>query len=205
MEYSSTPALQWTIKRTERSRYQHGNDTCGICYAWSCGPYQSSRRIGWKPDIPRWYNRPDSWGHQPELLHDRKLYSSVRYLEKQQPMQLEDFHIESFEVPMTVRTMGYCIEIEMEKCLPFLQTRWNYSYGRRIYQKGQLSDIGSQLRWGNVTHGYLPQYLKERITSRTGHMSNIATAEFLSKIWRNIYSIFGFVIEQGQQSSWIGI
>ena len=27
------------------------------------------------------------------------MHSSVRYLEKQQPMQLEDFRIESFEVP----------------------------------------------------------------------------------------------------------
>ena len=29
--------------------------------------------------------------------------------------------------------------------------------------------------------GTYPQYLKERITSRTGHMSNIATAEFLAE------------------------
>ena len=29
--------------------------------------------------------------------------------------------------------------------------------------------------------GTYPQYLKERITSRTGHMNNIATAEFLAE------------------------
>ena len=29
--------------------------------------------------------------------------------------------------------------------------------------------------------GTYPQYLKERITGRTGHMSNIDTAEFLAE------------------------
>ena len=42
-----------------------------------------------------------------------KLSSSVRYLEKQEPMTLEDFHIESFEVPHDgTDNVGYCIEID---------------------------------------------------------------------------------------------
>lgn len=42
-----------------------------------------------------------------------KLHGSVRYLEKEEPMQLEDFRIESFEVPHDgTDNVGYCIEID---------------------------------------------------------------------------------------------
>lgn len=42
--------------------------------------------------------------------------------------------------------------------------------------------------------GPYPQYLKERITSKTGHMSNSDTAEFWQKISPNIYDISGYAI-----------
>ena len=50
-----------------------------------------------------------------------------------------------------------------------------------------LQEVGTETLWDDCWNeemlrmGTYPQYLKERITSRTGHMSNIATAEFLSE------------------------
>ena len=39
-----------------------------------------------------------------------KLTTSARYLEKQEPMHLDDFNIESFEVPHDgTDNVGYCI------------------------------------------------------------------------------------------------
>ena len=61
-------------------------------------------------------------------------------------MTLEDFHIESFEVPHDgTDNVGYCIEID-GKVFSFLtDLRGNHSDGGRLYQQGKLSDSGSEL------------------------------------------------------------
>lgn len=61
--------------------------------------------LGEKLNIPIYTTARIHEGINRSYCMTEKLYSSVRYLEKQQPMQLEDFHIESFEVPMMARTM----------------------------------------------------------------------------------------------------
>ena len=55
--------------------------------------------LGEKLNIPIYTTARIHEGINRSYCMTEKLYSSVRYLEKQQPMQLEDFHIESFEVP----------------------------------------------------------------------------------------------------------
>ena len=111
-----------------------------------------------------------------------KLYSSVRYLEKQQPMQLEDFHIESFEVPHDgTDNVGYCIEID-GKVFAFLTDLGEITPTAAEYiRKANYLILEANYDEEMLRMGTYPQYLKERITSRTGHMSNIATAEFLSE------------------------
>ena len=84
--------------------------------------------LGEKLNIPIYTTARIHEGINKSYCMTEKLHSSVRYLEKQQPMQLEA----------------------------------NYD--------------DEMLRMGTY-----PQYLKERITGRTGHMSNIDTAEFLAE------------------------
>ena len=68
--------------------------------------------LGEKLNIPIYTTARIHEGINRSYCMTEKLYSSVRYLEKQQPMQLEDFHIESFEVPHDgTDNVGYCIEI----------------------------------------------------------------------------------------------
>ena len=68
--------------------------------------------LGEKQNIPIYTTARIHEGINRSYCMTEKLYSSVRYLEKQQPMQLEDFHIESFEVPHDgTDNVGYCIEI----------------------------------------------------------------------------------------------
>jgi phosphoribosyl 1,2-cyclic phosphodiesterase len=100
--------------------------------------------LGEKLHIPVYTTARIHEGINKSYCMTEKLHSSVHYLEKEEPMVLEDFHIESFEVPH------------------YLILEANYD--------------DEMLRMGTY-----PQYLKERITSRTGHMSNIATAEFLAE------------------------
>ena len=55
--------------------------------------------LGEKLNIPIYTTARIHEGINKSYCMTEKLHSSVRYLEKQQPMQLEDFRIESFEVP----------------------------------------------------------------------------------------------------------
>lgn len=61
--------------------------------------------LGEKLHIPVYTTARIHEGINKSYCMTEKLHSSVHYLEKEEPMVLEDFHIESFEVPTTVRTM----------------------------------------------------------------------------------------------------
>ena len=131
--------------------------------------------LGEKMNIPVYTTARIHEGINRSYCMTEKLSTSVRYLEKQVPMMLEDFRIESFEVPHDgTDNVGYCIEID-GKVFSFLTdlgeitpTAANY-ISKANYDEEMLK------------MGPYPQYLKERIMSRTGHMSNSATAEFLAE------------------------
>ena len=111
-----------------------------------------------------------------------KLSSSVRYLEKQEPMTLEDFHIESFEVPHDgTDNVGYCIEID-GKVFSFLTDLGEITPTAAHYiSKAHYLILEANYDEEMLKMGPYPQYLKERIASKTGHMSNSDTAEFLAE------------------------
>lgn len=95
---------------------------------------------------------------------------------------MEDFHIESFEVPHDgTDNVGYCIEIG-GKVFAFLTDLGEITPTAAEYiRKANYLILEANYDEEMLRMGTYPQYLKERITSRTGHMSNIATAEFLSE------------------------
>ena len=109
--------------------------------------------LGEKQNIPIYTTARIHEGINRSYCMTEKLYSSVRYLAKQQPMQLA-FLTDLGEITPTAA--------EYIRKANYLILEANYDE--------------EMLRMGTY-----PQYLKERITSRTGHMSNIATAEFLSE------------------------
>ena len=61
--------------------------------------------LGEKMNIPVYTTARIHEGINRSYCMTEKLSTSVRYLEKQVPMMLEDFRIESFEVLMTGRIM----------------------------------------------------------------------------------------------------
>lgn len=134
--------------------------------------------LGEKLNIPIYTTARIHEGINRSYCMTEKLYSSVRYLEKQQPMQLEDFHIESFEVPHDgTDNVGYCIEIG-GKVFAFLTDLGEITPTAAEYiRKANYLILEANYDEEMLRMGTYPQYLKERITSRTGHMSNIATAE----------------------------
>ena len=69
--------------------------------------------LGEKMNIPVYTTARIHEGINRSYCMTEKLSTSVRYLEKQVPMMLEDFRIESFEVPHDgTDNVGYCIEID---------------------------------------------------------------------------------------------
>ena len=138
--------------------------------------------LGEKMNIPVYTTARIHAGINRSYCMTEKLHSSVRYLEKEQPMELEDFHIESFEVPHDgTDNVGYCIEID-GKVFSFLTDLGEITPTAAKYiRKANYLILEANYDDEMLKMGSYPQYLKERISSNTGHMSNLATAEFLAE------------------------
>lgn len=138
--------------------------------------------LGEKLHIPIYSTSLVHEGINKSYCMTEKLHSSARYLEKCQPMQLEDFTIESFEVPHDgTDNVGYCIEID-GKVFSFLTDLGEITPTAAKYiLKANYLILEANYDDEMLKMGPYPQYLKERIAGRTGHMSNMETADFLAE------------------------
>ncbi|MDO4162867.1 MAG: MBL fold metallo-hydrolase [Bacteroides sp.] len=138
--------------------------------------------LGEKLHIPIYTTARIHEGINKSYCVTEKLHSSVRFLEKQQPMWLEDFHIESFEVPHDGSdNVGYCIEID-GKTFSFLTDLGEITPTAAEYiRKANYLILEANYDVEMLRMGTYPMHLKERIASPTGHMSNDATADFLAE------------------------
>ncbi len=138
--------------------------------------------LGEKLNIPIYTTRRIHEGINKNYCMTEKLSTSVRYLEKQQPMQLEDFRIESFEVPHDgTDNVGYCIEID-GKTFSFLTDLGEITPTAAAYiHKANYLILEANYDEEMLRMGPYAQHLKDRIASRTGHLSNRTTAEFLAE------------------------
>ncbi|MCD8030133.1 MAG: MBL fold metallo-hydrolase [Bacteroides sp.] len=111
-----------------------------------------------------------------------KIYSCVRYLEKEQPYQLEDFRITSFDVPHDgTDNVGYSIEID-GKIFSFLTDLGEITPTAANYiHKAHYLILEANYDREMLQMGRYPAYLKQRISSPSGHMCNADTADFLAE------------------------
>ncbi|MBO4984078.1 MAG: MBL fold metallo-hydrolase [Bacteroides sp.] len=138
--------------------------------------------LGEKLNIPVYTTALIHEGINKSYCMTEKLSTSVRYLEKQQPMQLEDITIESFEVPHDgTDNVGYCIRIG-DKVFSFLTDLGEITpIAAEYICKANYLILEANYDEEMLRMGTYAQHLKERITRRTGHLSNAATAEFLAE------------------------
>ena len=138
--------------------------------------------LGEKYNIPIYTTTLIHEGINKSYCMTEKLSSSAHILEKQQPMQLKDFTIESFEVPHDgTDNVGYCIEVD-GKIFSFLTDLGEITDTAAHYIcKAHYLILEANYDEEMLKMGPYPRHLKERITSSTGHMSNAATAEFLAE------------------------
>lgn len=138
--------------------------------------------LGEKYGIPVYATEEVHRGIENSKYVGEPLYTSRRILQKEVPVQIRDFSLTAFEVPHdSTDNVGYYI-----------------SFGEHALtiatDIGHITDVVAKyLKMGNhlvveanydeemLRQGNYPYYLKERIISPTGHLSNRETAEFLAR------------------------
>jgi Metal-dependent hydrolases of the beta-lactamase superfamily I len=137
--------------------------------------------LGEKLHIPIYATKQTHEGINKNYCVKEKLHTSIRFIEKETPISIRDFLVTAFEVPHDgTDNVGYCIEInnkifsfvtDLGEITPLVASyicKANYLILEANYDEEMLK------------MGSYPAHLKQRIASRTGHMSNLATANFLA-------------------------
>ena len=142
--------------------------------------------LGEKCFIPIYATEKTHQGIHRSYCVTEKLNGSVRYIEKQCPMQLLDFTVEAFEVPHDgTDNVGYCITMA-EKTFCFVTDLGEITPVIASYvRKANYLVIESNYDEEMLRMGPYPEYLKARITSGVGHLSNQAISLFLSEHFEN--------------------
>lgn len=138
--------------------------------------------LGEKLHIPIYTTTRIHEGINKSYCMTEKLHSSVRYLEKEEPMQLNDFRITSFEVPHDgVDNVGYCIEIN-NRIFSFATDLGEITpVAAKYICKANYLILEANYDEEMLKMGPYPVYLKQRINGKNGHLSNLAAADFLAE------------------------
>ena len=139
--------------------------------------------LGEKYGIPVYTTPEIHVGINKNYCMTEKLTSaSVRYIHKEEPIQLEDFKITAFEVPHDgTDNVGYCMEAD-NKVFSFLTDMGEITPTAAEYiRKTNYLVIEANYDEEMLQMGPYPQHLKVRIAGPNGHMSNRNTATFLAE------------------------
>ncbi|KAA6338713.1 putative metallo-hydrolase YycJ [termite gut metagenome] len=138
--------------------------------------------LGEKLNIPVYATTLVHKGINENYRIRQKLYSSVRYLEKETSVRLEDFCITPFEVPHdSIDNVGYCIEIG-EIVFSFLIDMGEITpIAAQYIRKANYLIVEANYDEEMLRTGSYGSKLKARIDGKTGHLSNIAIADFLAE------------------------
>ncbi|NMA75026.1 MAG: MBL fold metallo-hydrolase [Bacteroidales bacterium] len=148
--------------------------------------------LGEKLHIPIYATQEVHKGINENYCTRIKLNGSVRYLEKQEPFHLEDFRIESFEVPHDgTDNVGYSIDIKGVNFAFLTDLGEITPMAAQYIAKSNYLILESNYDEEMLRMGTYPLYLKERIASPFGHLGNQDTADFLAKNYReDLYHVW---------------
>ena len=138
--------------------------------------------LGEKYGIPIYSTHEIHVGINKNYCMTEKLSSaSVRYIQKEVPVLLDDFRITAFEVPHDgMDNVGYCVEVD-GKVFSFLTDLGCITPTASKYiSKTHYLVIEANYDEEMLKMGPYPEHLKERIAGDNGHMSNRDTAMFLA-------------------------
>jgi len=142
---------------------------------------KSAGYLGDKMHIPVYATRDVHRGIDNCPMIHNNLNGSARYIEKGKPFQIEDLRITPFDVPHDSNdNAGYFLEFDGERMT--LATDVGAITEEVAYYIGKANHLVIESNYDEemLQNGSYPFYLKRRITSGTGHLSNRQTAEFLA-------------------------
>jgi len=137
--------------------------------------------LGEKHRIPIYATRKVHEGIQRSYCVTEKLYSSKKYIEKDETIELGDFKITAFHVSHdSYDSVGYTIEYK-EKRFTFATDLGfvGEEVGAHLMQADYMvleANYDEQM----LLQGAYPVYLKNRIIAPTGHLSNDQAGRFLA-------------------------
>ena len=148
--------------------------------------------LGEKYNLPIYTTERVHDGIDRSRFVEETLYQSRRIIEKEVPFMIRDFRIEAFEVPHdSSDSVGYMIQFGNQRltiatdvgCITETIARYLCMANHLVLESNYDEEM---LRFGSY-----PDFLKERVASRTGHLCNREAAEFLavnySPEWKNVW------------------
>jgi phosphoribosyl 1,2-cyclic phosphodiesterase len=108
--------------------------------------------------------------------------SSKRFIEKNIPIVINDFSIEAFGVSHdSYDTVGYTISFDNKRFTLITDLGYICENAKQHICQANYLVIEANYDEQMLDSGNYPLLLKQRIKSNSGHLSNVQTAEFLSK------------------------
>jgi len=138
--------------------------------------------LGEKFNIPIYATEEVHRGIDKSRYVEERLVQSRRIIKKEEPFMIRDFKITAFEVPHdSSDNVGYLIEYGDHKFTLATDVGHITETVSRYMCMANHLIIEANYDEEMLLSGTYPPFLKERVASPTGHLSNHEAAEFLAK------------------------
>lgn len=140
--------------------------------------------FGDKYNIPIYATETVHQGIQRNRGVKADLYQSKRVIEKEVGFFINDFKITAFDVPHdSIENVGYHIEFDGQIFVLITDIGRITEKIKEYASKANHLVVEANYDEYMLQAGSYPYYLKERIASGTGHLSNRLSAEFIASIY----------------------
>jgi len=137
--------------------------------------------LGEKYGIPVYATEKVHTGINNSVMHDEKLYTSRRIIEKEIAIPVKDLKITAFDVPHdSNECVGYMVSYKQHKLV--LATDVGH-IDEKVAEYIRIANhliVEANYDREMLVHGKYPPFLKARISNGNGHLCNSETAEFLA-------------------------
>lgn len=140
--------------------------------------------LGEKYNIPVYATERVHNGIDRSRYVEETLYQSRKIIEKETPFNIRDFHIEAFEVSHdSSDNVGYSIEYGNHCFTIATDVGYITDTVKKYLCKANYLVLEANYDEEMLRFGSYPEFLKERVSSRTGHLSNREAADFLASYY----------------------
>lgn len=114
------------------------------------------------------------------------IYQDIYHIDKESPMNFRDFNITAFDVPHdATENVGYCFEIEDKTFTIATDLGEITPLAAHYLKKANYLILETNYEEEMLRMGGYPKFLKDRVLSSTGHLSNEAAAQFLAENYQD--------------------